>query len=35
MENTNYLTKKILNDIENDIDKIVQQLINILNSGNF
>ena len=35
MENTNYLTKKILNDIENDIDKIVQQIINILNSGNF
>ena len=34
IEDTNYLTKKVLNDIENDIDKIVQQIINKLNSGN-
>ncbi len=34
IEDTNYLTKNVLNDIENDIDKIVQQIINILNSGN-
>ena len=31
IEDTNYLTKNVLNDIENDIDKIVQQIINILN----